>query len=94
MNRSWQDQLGFEFAKNFVKKRITGFGKNFLAALGHCALEEAELIGPVLLVFSVVELLRVFSVVVCIAYEIVLDPNSADVAASLACLSIDPIKWA
>jgi hypothetical protein len=77
-----------------VRQRITRFGRNFLAALGHCALEEAELIGPVLLVFSVVGLLLVFSVVVCIAYEIVLDPNSADVAARLACLSIDPSKWA
>jgi hypothetical protein len=77
-----------------VKKRITGFGKNFLAALGHCALEEAELTGPVLLVFSVVGLLLVFSVVVGIAYEIILDPNSTDVATRLACLSIDPSKWA
>lgn len=77
-----------------MKKRITGFGKNFLAALGHCALEEAELIGPVLLVFSVVGLLLVFSVVMRIGYEIVLDPNSADISARLACVSIDPSKWA
>ena len=77
-----------------MKKRITGFGKNFLAALGHCMLEEAELIGPVLLVFSVVGLLLVFSVVMRIGYEIVLDPNSADISARLACVSIDPSKWA
>jgi len=57
-------------------------------------LEESELIGPVLLVFSLVGFLLFFSVFVQIAYEMILDPNSADVSARLACLSIDPSKWA
>jgi hypothetical protein len=77
-----------------MKSRMCRFGNNFLAALGHCALEESEPIGPVLLVVALVGLLLLFSVVTRIAYEIFLDPNSADVSARLACLSIDPSKWA
>jgi hypothetical protein len=81
------------FPDDTMKSRIPRFGTNFLAALGHCALEESELIGPVLLVFGLVGLLLVLSVVTRIAYEIFLDPNSADVSARLACLSIDPGNW-
>jgi len=77
-----------------MKRRIFRFGKNFLAALEHCALEESKLIGPVLLVFVLVGWLMVFSVVTRIACEIFLDPNSADLSARLACLSNDPGKWA
>jgi hypothetical protein len=75
------------------KKRASQFVKNFVAALGHCLLEECEVLGPVLIVLSFVGVLWLAFATLQFAYEIIWDPTAADVAARLASLSIDPSKW-
>jgi hypothetical protein len=74
-------------------ERISRFFKNFVAAAGHCLLEEGEVLGPVLLLLSLVGVLWLAFAMVQLAYEIIWDPNAADVASRLASLSIDPSKW-
>jgi hypothetical protein len=73
--------------------RASRFVRNFVAALGHCALGEGEVFGPVLIILSFVGVLWLVSAAAQLAYEMVCDPNAADVAARLASLSIDPSKW-
>jgi hypothetical protein len=71
-------------------ERVSRFARNFVAALGHCVSEELELIVPVGLIFAC---LVIFATIVQIVYEVLFDPNSADVSARLASLSIDPSNW-
>jgi hypothetical protein len=73
--------------------RASRFVRNFVAALGHCALEDGEVIEPVLITLSFVGVLWLVSTAAQLAYEIVCDPGAADIAARLASLSIDPSKW-
>ncbi len=74
-------------------KRVARFVKNFVAALGHCLFEGGEVLGPVLILLSFVGVLWLASAMVQVAYEMICDPNAADVGARLASLSIDPTKW-
>lgn len=76
-----------------ARERVSQFVKNLVAALGHCALEEGEALGPVLILLSFVGVLWLAFATVQFAHEIIWDPNAADVAARLASLSIDPSKW-
>jgi len=73
-----------------TKERINRFFKNLASALGHCLIEDTEVLIPVILAVSclcVIYLLGVF------VYDFVLDSNSVDVASRLSSLSIDPDKW-
>ena len=73
-----------------TKGRLNRFLKNLGSALGHCLIEDTEVLVPVIVVLSclcVVYLLGVF------VYDFVLDSNSVDVASRLSSLSIDPDKW-
>ena len=73
-----------------TKERINRFFKNLASALGHCLIEDSEVLVPVIVVLSclcVAYLLGVF------VYGFVLDSNSVDVASRLSPLSIDPDKW-
>ncbi len=76
-----------------MQQRVALFFKNFLAALGHCVLEDLDVLGPVTLVLSCICIVLVCVIVFQIAYEMVLDPNAADIASRLTSLSIDPEKW-
>jgi len=68
--------------------------QNFLAALGHCVLEDLEVLGPVTVVLTCICIVLACVIVVQVAYEMVLAPNAADVASRLISLPIDPDKWA
>jgi hypothetical protein len=70
--------------------RVRKFCADFIAALWHCAFEQIELLVPV---GFIAVFLGAVSIVGRIAYEMLLDPNSADIAARLAQLSIDPTRW-
>jgi hypothetical protein len=76
-----------------ARARVSRFVKNFVATLGHCLFEESEVLGPVLILLSFLGVLWLASVTVQLAYEMVCDPNAADVGARLASLSIDRGKW-
>ena len=76
-----------------AQERVSRFVKNFATVLEHCVLEEGEVLGPVLLLLSFLGVLWLASAAMQLAYEIICDPNAADVAARLASLSIDPSKW-
>jgi len=69
---------------------VSRFARNFVAALGHCVSEELELLGPALLILVGVGGLLFLATALQIGYELAFDPNSADVSARLASLSIDP----
>jgi hypothetical protein len=71
--------------------RVRKFCADLIAALWHCAFEETEVFVPI---GFIALFLGTVSIVGRIAYEMLLDPNSADVAAGLAQLSIDPTRWA
>lgn len=73
-----------------ARDRINRFVRNFIGALGHCALEDMELFVPVLSVLACAGLLVLFF---NISYDLILDSDSANVASRLAQLSIDPSKW-
>ena len=77
-----------------MQQRVALFFKNFLAALGHCVLEDLEVLGPVTVVLTCICIVLACVMVVQVAYEMVLDPNAADVASRLISLPIDPDKWA
>ena len=76
-----------------MQQRVALFFKNFLAALGHCVLEDLEVLGPVTVVLTCICIVLA-CVIVVQAYEMVLAPNAADVASRLISLPIDPDKWA
>jgi hypothetical protein len=75
-----------------ARERVPRF-VNFVAALGHCLLEEGEVLGPVLILLSFVGVLWLASAMVQLACEMIVDPSATDVTARLASLSIDPSKW-
>ena len=76
-----------------MQQRVALFFKNFLAVLGRCVLEDLDVLGPVTVVMACICIVLACVIVVQVAYEIVLDPNAADVASRLGSLSIDPEKW-
>ena len=71
--------------------------KNFFHALGHCVLEDAACVGGVLGLLIVAAACAFASCFFCgffrVAYELMFDPNAADVASRLAAISISPEKW-
>jgi hypothetical protein len=71
-------------------ERSERFLKNFFGALGHCVLEEAGCAVPAA---ALSLMLCFFDVFFQVGYELVFDPNAADVAARLAAISISPEKW-
>ena len=77
-----------------MQQRVARFFKNFLAALGHCVLEDLDVLRSVTVVLTCICIVLACVMVVQIAYEMILDPNAADVASRLISLSIDPDKWA
>jgi len=77
-----------------MQQRVALFFKHFLAALGNCLLEDIEVLGPITVVLTCTCMVLACVIVVQIAYEMILDPNAADVASRLLSLSIDPDKWA
>lgn len=70
--------------------RVRKFCADLITALWHCAFEEMELLVPVGLIAVA---LSIVSVLGRIAWQMLLDTNSANVAARLAQLSIDPTRW-
>jgi len=73
-----------------TRQRVSKFVKNFVAALGHCAMEEGELIAPALLLVAALGLICLLLSLAQVGYEMVWHPNSTNVAARLAQLSIFP----
>jgi hypothetical protein len=71
--------------------------KNFFHALGRCVLEDATCVGGVLgllvvaaaCVFAFCFFYGFFQV----AYELMFDPNAANIASRLSLVSISPEKW-
>jgi hypothetical protein len=72
-----------------TRQRIERFFKNLASALGHCILEDAEVLGMVIPALVCVGILWLIGMAV---YEFVLDPHITT-AASLDSLSINPDKW-
>jgi len=72
-----------------VHRRIERFLKNLAGALGHCVLEDAEIMPMVILALVCVGILWQIGVV---AYDLVIDPHVITRAA-LDSLSINPDKW-
>jgi hypothetical protein len=73
-----------------TRKQVARFGKNFASALGHCLLEDAEALVPVILVLAGGAFLWMIGAA---AYELIFDPHATNVAATLDTLSINPDKW-
>jgi hypothetical protein len=73
-----------------MRERSERFLKNFFGALGHCVLEDAGCAVPAAACVFIVCFFYVFFQV---GYELVFDPNAADVASRLAAVSISPEKW-
>ena len=76
-----------------IGERTVRFIKNFCAALGHCVFEDGDALTLAIPVFVCIGLLMLFVNALGVGYELIFDPNSADVSARLARLSIDPTKW-
>ncbi len=71
-----------------MRERIERLFKNLASALGHCIVEDAEVLGvviPALVCIGVVWLIGIA------VYDFVLDPHVT--TAALDDLSIDPGKW-
>ena len=79
--------------KRATRQRVCKFVKNFVAALGHCAIEEGELGAPVLFLIAAAGFVWLLSIVMQVGYEMVWDPNSTDVTGRLAQLSIIHNRW-
>jgi hypothetical protein len=73
-----------------MRERSEWFLKNFCGALGHCAVEDLGCAVPAAACIFIVCFLYVFFQV---GYELMFDPNAADVSARLAVISISPEKW-
>jgi hypothetical protein len=73
-----------------TKEQVSRFIKNAASVLGHCALEEVEVLVPAILVLVGGAFLWIIGVVV---YDLMFDPHAANVAATLDSLSISPDKW-
>jgi hypothetical protein len=69
-----------------ASERISRFFKNFIAAAGHCLWEADEVVVPVIAAVACASLFW-------LAYEVIFDSDSVNVASRLALLSIDPDKW-
>jgi hypothetical protein len=76
-----------------ISERTVRSIKNFCAALGHCVFEDGDALTLAVPVFVCIGLLMLFVSALGARYELIFDPNSADVSASLARLSIDLTKW-
>ena len=80
-----------------VQKQSARFARNFATALGHCMLEDGELMGlamgTAIVVLVCVGVLLLFFTALQISYELVFEPNAVNVASRLAQLSIDPSNW-
>ena len=76
-----------------ISERTVRFINNFCAALGHCVFENGDALTLAIPVFVCIGLLMLFVNALGVGYELISDPNSADVSARLARLSIDPTKW-
>jgi hypothetical protein len=72
-----------------TRERIERFFKNLASALGHCNLEDAEVLGMVILALVCVGIFWLIGVAV---YDFILDPH-VTTAATLDSLSINPDKW-
>ncbi len=66
--------------------RTRQFLKNLVCATWHCVSEEPGAVVPAILVTIVFGLLW-------LAFDMVIEGDTADVASRLASLSIDPSKW-
>jgi hypothetical protein len=75
-----------------IRERTVRFIKNFCAALGHCVFEDGDVLTLAIPVLACIGLLMIFVGALGVGHELVFDPNSADVSARLARLSIDPTK--
>jgi hypothetical protein len=69
-----------------ANEQISRFFKDFVAAAGNCLWEADEVFVPVLAVVACASLFW-------LAYELMFDPDSVNIASRLAVLSIDPDKW-
>lgn len=72
-----------------MRQRGERFLKSFFGGLGHCVLEDLGSAVPVAACVFVVCFLYIFFYV---GYELLFDPNAADIAARLAAMSISPEK--
>ena len=82
-----QDRLE---SRQMTKEQVSRFIKNAASALGHCALEDTEVLVPVILVLAGGAFLWIIGVSI---YDLMFDPYATNVAATLDSLSIDPDKW-
>jgi len=73
-----------------TREQVSRFVENCASALGHCLLEDAEVLIPVILILAGGAFLWIIGVTF---YEIIFDPHATNVAAALDSLSIDPDKW-
>jgi hypothetical protein len=72
-----------------IRERIERFFKNLMSALGHCIIEDPEVVSTAILALACV---GVFWLIGMAVYDLILDPHVTTVAA-LDSLSIDPDKW-
>lgn len=72
------------------ENRVFRFFKSFASVLVHCVGEDGEVLAPAILVLACLGVFCLFGIMV---HDLILDPNSIDVASRLNSLSIDPDKW-
>lgn len=73
--------------------RIEQFLKKLAGVVGRCVVEDLEALEPavpILLCIAVAFCICCFGIVI---HDLIVDPDSADVATRLTQLSIDPDKW-
>ena len=72
-----------------TRDRIERFFKDLASAIGHCIVEDGEVLGTVILALVCVAILWFIGEAL---YEFILDPH-VTTAAALDSLSINPDKW-
>jgi hypothetical protein len=72
-----------------VPERIERFLRNLASALGHCIIEDAEVLGIVIPILFCIGILWLIGMAV---HDFILDPH-VTTAAALDSLSINPDKW-
>jgi len=74
-----------------ASERVERFFKNLGSALGHCSLEDVEILPLVVLALFCIGFVCAFWVIGVVAYDSLFDPHLTK--ASLDAVSINPDNW-
>jgi hypothetical protein len=73
--------------------RIERFLKKLGEVVGRCVVEDLEALEPAILILLCIAVVFCICCLGIVIHDFIFDPDSADVAARLTQLSIDPDKW-